>query len=380
MHICMLTSAAFPPREGMGYYIWNLARFLIKSGHQVQIITRGSFSPTSHEIVSGIAVWRLPFLPLYPIHVHLHSFFVNQLLLYLEPTLDLLHIHTPLVRYPYSQLASLVTVHTPMKADSESIAANSLQGILVKLQVPVSIRLEQGIFSQARLITAVSYSVSQELEPYGIDPGKVRVLGNGADTNIFCPGRSNLDPETSYILTVCRLGPRKGLDDLLACARLMVNHIPDLRIYLAGDGPQNGRIKRAIQSLNLTDNVILLGHIADQQQLTDLYRGAAVFVHPAHYEGLPTVLLEAMACSRPVVSTAVSGALDVIEDGKNGLLIPPHAPDQMAHAILRVLKDPGFGQLLGVAARETIERRYSWSLISQAYIDHYRNLLNESST
>jgi phosphatidylinositol alpha 1,6-mannosyltransferase len=81
-----------------------------------------------------------------------------------------------------------------------------------------------------------------------------------------------------------------------------------------------------------------------------------------------------------VVSTAVSGALDVIEDGKNGLLFPPHVPDEMAHAILRVLTDPGFGQLLGASARETIERRYSWSLISQAYINHYRNLLNESST
>jgi glycosyltransferase involved in cell wall biosynthesis len=84
-----------------------------------------------------------------------------------------------------------------------------------------------------------------------------------------------------------------------------------------------------------------------------------------------------MACGRPVVATAVSGALDVVEDGVNGLLISPHAPDQMAQAISRLLERPEHGQQLGNAARKTIEARYSWQEVSQKYIAQYKQLLCE---
>jgi glycosyltransferase involved in cell wall biosynthesis len=105
-----------------------------------------------------------------------------------------------------------------------------------------------------------------------------------------------------------------------------------------------------------------------------LYQRAAVFVHPAHYEGLPTVLLEAMACGRPVVATAVSGALDVIQPGENGLLVPPRNPSEMAAAILRLLADPAMAERLGRAARHTVEERYSWEKVGSRYLQLYQQL------
>jgi glycosyltransferase involved in cell wall biosynthesis len=266
-----------------------------------------------------------------------------------------------------------------MKADSKSISIDSPLALLVKLQTPFSIRLEQEIFTNADDVVAVSNSVVQELVDYGIDQSSVTVLGNGVDTWVFTPGDRSLDAHPANILTVCRLGPRKGLVDLIACARHVVDRFPKIRFFIAGEGTYKGKIRRAIKSSNLSDNVLLLGHVPNREKLAELYRAATVFVHPAHYEGLPTVLLEAMACERPVVATSISGALDVIEDGVNGLLAPPHAPHQMAQAILRILNDPKLGRQLGTAARKTVEDSFSWRVVSQDYIAQYERVLSETS-
>lgn len=375
MRICMLTSAALPPREGMGFYIWNLSMQLTEWGHSVQIITRGSVHGFHREVTANIPIWRVPFIPIYPLHVHLHSLFVDRLLRDLEQDLDLIHLHTPLVRYPRSNLPSLVTVHTPMKADSSSFTTDTPYAAIVKLQIPFSIRLEKEIFSNSLEITAVSNSVAQELTSYGINGTSVAVIGNGVDPGVFAftdypPGKRQ-----PYILIVSRLGPRKGLEDLIACARLVVTRFPQIRFYIAGDGPYRGQIQRAIKSSNLMENVILLGHVKDRQRLVGLYQEAIVFVHPAHYEGLPTVLLEAMSCGRPVVATAVSGTLDVVEDGINGLLVPSHCPKQMADAIFHILDNPVLGKQLGIAARKTIKDYFSWQGISQNYLAIYERLV-----
>ncbi len=371
----MLTSALLPPREGMGFYIWNLSRQLDKFGHSVQIITRGSARSLYQEIHQGITIWKVPFLPIYPLHVHIHSLFVNRQLRDLEQDLDLLHLHTPLIKHPVSELPTLVTVHTPMKVDSQSFPIESPYAATVKLQIPFSIRLEQEIFSKAEQITAVSKSVAQELTSYGINGTSVDIVGNGVDPQTFTIGDNSPGARPPNVLTVCRLGPRKGLEDLIACARQVVERCPHVQFYIAGDGPYKDKIRREIQSSNLSENVILLGHISDRKKLVEFYQGATAFVHPAHYEGLPTVLLEAMSCGCPVVATAVSGALDVVEDGKNGLLVPPHNPRQMAEAIFRILNEPSLGEKLGKAARNTVEERYSWQVVSKKYLAHYERLI-----
>jgi glycosyltransferase involved in cell wall biosynthesis len=375
MHIAMLVSAALPPREGIGFYVWNLSQHLVELGHSVQIITRGGPRSTTREVIHGITVWRPPFLPLYPFHVHWHSLFVSRLIKRLEPELDLLHLHSPLVRYPGTDLPSIVTCHTPMKADARAVRADTPLGMLTKLQLPVSIALESAIIRRVGRVAAVAASVANELREYGVDPHRVEVLGNGADTSIFRPQDGQPQHKQDYILTVGRLGPRKGLEDLIACAAHVVQERPHLCFYIAGDGPYRNRLERRARALGVDRHVTFLGHIGDRGRLVELYPGAAAYLHPAHYEGLPTVLLEAMACGRPVIATSVSGALDVIRDGRNGLLVSPRAPAGLAKAVLKLLENPALGARLGAAARATVARHFSWCVVTHRYVRAYEALL-----
>ena len=96
---------------------------------------------------------------------------------------------------------------------------------------------------------------------------------------------------------------------------------------------------------------------------------------PSHYEGLPTVLLEAMSCGLPVVATNVGGNSDVISSGKNGFLVPPKSPQVLSKVILKLLDDSKLRKEIGAAARKTIERSYTWDKIADKIQKCYEDML-----
>jgi glycosyltransferase involved in cell wall biosynthesis len=239
--------------------------------------------------------------------------------------------------------------------------------------------LEKNLFKKTNKITAVAASVASELEPYGIDPNEVQVLGNGVNTDLFKPDAERKQFKTRYFLTAGRLGPRKGLEDLLASAQIILQDFPDIEFWIAGSGPYENQLRALTKSLGIKKNIQFLGHVSDRNKMAQLYREAIAYIHPAHYEGLPTVLLEAMACGKPVIATAVSGALDVIENNINGLLCPIKNPGELAKRISYILGHPHIGQTLGQNALDTIRQRYSWDIIGRNYLALYQDILNRRS-
>ena len=379
MRICMITSAPMPPAEGVGYYVWNLSRFLKGQGHEVQIITRRQRRKSAYEELEGVPIWRPRFYPLYPVHVHLHMLFVQRLVWQLETKVDLFHLHTPLPPPIQSVRPYVVTVHTPMLGEARAIPVKDLRSLAIRLQIPVSACIERRLFATAGTIVAVAHSVAEELRGYGLRENQVEVLGNGVDTDIFCPGGQGQSSKTdeTYVLAVGRLDVRKGLEDLIGAMSHVVSHFPAVRLYIAGAGPIEAQLKAKAEQMGLDRAVRFLGHV-EQADIVELYRGATVFTHAAHYEGLPTVLLEAMACRKAVVSTSVSGALDVVRGETNGLLVPPQAPEKLAAAICRLLGDATLRTWLGAAARRSIEERFSWHVVGSDYLRCYQTLLGEA--
>jgi glycosyltransferase involved in cell wall biosynthesis len=378
MRVCMVISVPLPPGEGIGYYTWNLSRFLLSQGHQVQIITRGERGKPPREVLDGIPIWRPPFYPTYPFHVHLHGLFLQRLVRRLEGEIDIFHLHTPLPPPLRTQRPVLLTVHSMMLADVRSRRTESLFDVLSKLQAPVSTRIERRLFRISGRIAAVSQAAARDMQPLLLHEGKtVEVTWNGVDTGFFSPDGNEI-PESGTLLFVGRLAPGKGLADLVQAMTQVARQVPGARLLVAGDGPLHKKLGSLIAQSGLEGQIELLGHVQSRERLRTLYRESWAFVLPSHHESMPTVVLEAMACGTPVISTRVGSVPDFIVDGSNGLLVPPRAPEAMAGAISKLLGDQELCARLGAAARRTVEDRFSWQAVGAAYLRCYRALLEET--
>jgi glycosyltransferase involved in cell wall biosynthesis len=371
----MITRELPPDSGGIGYYVFNLSKKLIERGHEITVITRGSTKRSVREVVEGIEIFRGSFFPVYPLHIWIHSAFVNALLKSLGPKLDLVHLHSPLVPPVKTSLPIITTVHTPMKVDAKYHEVFDFYSLAERLQCMVFYpSTESKLFNISKSLTAVSLSVCNELKTYGLDPSKVAVVGNGVDEKMFAPV-DNRDLTEKYVLYTGVLRARKGLFDLLKCAKYVCRIRPEVRFVICGTGPFFRKLEDEVRREGMREKFILMGHVK-RDKLIWLYQNAAVHVVPSHYEGLPTVMLEAMSCGLPVVATNVGGNNEVISSGTNGFLVPPKAPKVMGEIILKLLADDELRETIGKKARLTIEKCYTWDKIADKMTDCYANLLN----
>ncbi len=375
MHVCILMSTPFPPREGIGNYVYGLSTKLIERGHKVTVITRGSWNKTHREVTDGIDVIKAPFIPIYPFYIHVHGMFVNKIFKSLESQIDVVHIHTPLSPLIRTSLPIITTIHTSILTNVRSIEVITPRSIIERIMGRfVSYPIELKLLKRSDMITTVSHHVAQELQEYKINPDEVTVIGNGVDETIFTPIKNKT--EDRYILYTGRLGYRKGLLDLMDCGKYICEMHPDVSFVIPGKGPMFDKLQKMAKENGIRERFRFLGYV-DRVRLINLYQNATIHVIPSHYEGLPTVLLEAMSCGLPVVATAVSGNLDVISHGENGILIPPKNPEKMADVISMLLNDEDMRIELGKNARETIEKRYTWDRISEKLLKCYTQVLKD---
>jgi glycosyltransferase involved in cell wall biosynthesis len=155
------------------------------------------------------------------------------------------------------------------------------------------------------------------------------------------------------ILCIGRLVPEKGQAVLIeALARLLERGRP-AALTLVGEGPQREALERLARDLGVEQDVSFRGAIGEEE-LHEAYEGASVFCLPSFSEGVPVVLMEAMAMKLPVISTTITGIPELIEDGRSGLLVPPGRPDQLADALQRLLDDDSLRRELGARGREKV--------------------------
>jgi colanic acid/amylovoran biosynthesis glycosyltransferase len=155
------------------------------------------------------------------------------------------------------------------------------------------------------------------------------------------------------ILFVGRLVPQKGHVTLLEATALVRERGHEVQVVLAGEGPSRSKLETTAEHLGIADCVSFLGAVG-QEEINGLYESASIFCLPSFAEGLPTVLMEAMAMELAVVSTDINGVPELVEHGKSGLLVTPGRADQLADALAALIDDPERRRALGSAARETV--------------------------
>lgn len=203
--------------------------------------------------------------------------------------------------------------------------------------------------------------------------GRFPVVRCGVDASVFAP-RPEPQNAVPELLCVGRLVPAKGQHILVeACARLAGDGVP-FRLTLVGDGPDRESLVALAARLGLQERVVFAGALG-QAEVRRHYDRADVFVLPSFAEGVPVVLMEAMAKEVPVVSTVIAGIPELIESGVDGLLVPPSDPGALAVAVAGLLADPVRRRELGRRGREKVLRHYDLSTNGATLAEMFRQQL-----
>ena len=375
MRILFVTNVGFPPREGIGGHLAGLAHALRQRGATVEILARGDRILGWQEGVHRNIPYTLyPHPRLKPFHHRLVRPLLDGWLARNTRRFDLVHFHLPLLPPLNTPLPRIVTVHTPMLTDTASVREGRLWPFAMRLNARLFSRgYEQWHLDHADLVLTVSRRVAEELAlHYRLGPQQPVVLPNGVDTRFF--DFVPLERRAPLLLYVGRLGYRKGLPRLLeAFARLGRR---DLDLVLLGEGPLRARLWRRAEELGIAARVLMPG-FADRAEVRAWLQRAACLVHPADYEGFPLVLLEAMACGTPVVTTPI-GALAELPP-RPPLLVAEPDPDAIAEAVARVFATPGLTAVRVAAARALVEQAFDWRVLARRLLDLYGNLFREAA-
>jgi sugar transferase (PEP-CTERM/EpsH1 system associated) len=235
----------------------------------------------------------------------------------------------------------------------------------------------------------VSHDLARWLQDVvGLPAAKLELIMNGVDTVRYAPRLpaaanpwASAGEQPFVIGTVGRLQDVKDQATLIDAFALLCAGRPErragLRLAIVGDGPLRARLAQHAEQAGVADLVWFPGARND---IPELMRSFDVFALSSIAEGTPVTLLEAMACGRPVVATAVGGIPEVVQDGVNGALAPAGNPQALADALAPYVEDPARVALHGAAAREKIERHYSVAAMVGAYTALYGQLCNSKTT
>ena len=256
-------------------------------------------------------------------------------------------------------------------------------------QNPLFNLLNRWVINNADSITTTSLATRQALFKNSPKKTKATNISMGVDTNKFKKLSSSLanlkknkfgSNNQKLILYVGRLAEKKGLIYLIKAMPTILKKRKRVHLAIIGSGFLRSHLEKEVKRLNLEQSITFLGRISNEQ-LPFYYNLADIFVVPSiksregDQEGLPVVLMEAMACQLPVVSTKTGGISDLVKNGETGFLVKQKSSLEIAKAVNFLLDNKKLRQKFGTQARKTIQENYSWPIVAAKFTVLYRDLI-----
>lgn len=206
------------------------------------------------------------------------------------------------------------------------------------------------------------------------DPFPVKTISNGVDCEFYRPVAESRPPSSrTEVLFVGRFHRQKNLPFFLEqMARLHAADPAGWHLLLVGDGEERAALEDCVNRLQLAPITTWLGWQKDKAGLRELYQRADVVVNPSHYEGMPNVVLEAMACGVPVIASNVPGNNTLVLPGQTGFLFELGDGGSLRAALERIRAEPSETRRLGQAGRSRAQQEYSWEKVARCYLDLFR--------
>lgn len=378
----LMFSSYFPPQySGAAKQALSLATHLRGRGHHVEFVTVKWPGLEERDEIDGFPVWRVE-----EGHGSRHRelrLWWNLLWFVLKRRRDFDILHSHGAYYTNSivgPLARLVGWKSLVKA---SLADNDLHGIRNSLAG----RIHHAFLGKVDAYVAISHDLEKEFLSAGFPSRKIHCMPNGVDTGRFrpAPGEEKkklrqslgLPPDRPLALTVGVFDQRKNIGWLME--EWVKNDAFGAGALLLAIGPQSredvdGSFIASLKQLadENADAVRLLGHVGDIEWY---YHAADLFILPSHSEGMPNVVLEAMASGLPCIVTRVSGVEELVFDGETGFTIDPGDVAGLGNALSSVLNDSH--GMMGKNARRIVEEKFSLSTLAQRYEALYQTLTSQ---
>jgi glycosyltransferase involved in cell wall biosynthesis len=303
--------------------------------------------------------------------------FISTYRLLKKVSADILHTHGGTAGF-YGRLASIinykgVVIHTYHGIHYLNFDKNLL-GRIYKLIDKFLLR-----------ITDCTICVAQKDFEIGLKAGIVKkensiVIHNGVDVEKFSLTNKNSDfkinlkkeNESIIIGSVGRLHHQKGYEYLINGSKAVLEKFPNVKFVLIGDGELRNSLESLAKKTGVYNSYSFMGN---QNEIAELLEQIDIFVLPSLWEGLPLVILEAMAAKKPVVATEVNGIVEIIESGKEGLLVPPKNSNALSLALIRLLEDNELCKVLALNAYEKVARDFNIAKMINETESLYHKLL-----
>jgi glycosyltransferase involved in cell wall biosynthesis len=360
----LLVANTLPPADvsGVGEQVLQLAAGLTAAGHEVEVLGRGPEGARGPKLLFPLAAVPAACRALRrfrPEVVQVHESdgaLVALLTVALRPALEPPPVVSVLLQVSYVEELRAVR---PLVAPGGEVLGRpgEVELRFRRWKAPLhaalgwlSARLADVVFAPSAA-TAAEIRRDYDVERVGVLPN---VTGGLAEPG----GAAEIDEEPrGYLLFVGRLRIRKGVEVLLAALATLRQRFPGVRLLVAGDGEHREALEAKAGALGLGTAVAFLGR-ADAARVRGLLNGARALVVPSTYEGMPLVVLEAMAAGLPVVGSRVSGIPEVVVDGETGWLVPPEDPAALAAALAAALVNPAEASRRGEAGRRRAAERF----------------------
>src|SRR5215475_4011798 len=266
---------------------------------------------------------------------------------------------------------SIAVVHTAdLAANIFALPAAAAAGVAVRIAnrreiIPDRTRgqivAQRAAYQFAHKVVANCRAAADRLRIERVPARRIATVPNGVDASLFAATRPRRPRRR--VTVVANLHPQKGHDVLIDAAPEILRHFPDSSFEIVGGGPERANLLARAEAQGVAAAFSFTGYDDDiPQRLTD----ADLFVLPSHTEAFPNAVLEAMSAGLPIVASGVGGLLELIDDGRTGLLVPPGDPRALAHSLCRVMADCALGDRLGKNASHEVQR-YSYSRMTSSF-------------
>ncbi len=367
----------YPPERigGVGEFVAALHEGLLQRGQESVVVTAGRRStPPIHRIARSRLGWFLG--SLLWLRRAASSDIVHGQAGESLPLLLALRLlpgrHARILATFHSSTAKIQAAERPYEMAGHPLHPRRGGGLAARVRSQLHEAIDRITLHLADACNTISRSTAVDL----LGPRQAaaaRVIYNGVV--VSAPGAANgANPVELLYVGVARACKRPAaLPFVLAAVR---REIPTARLRIVGfDLADEPELKSLFEETGTLAHVDCVGPRTGPE-LPAYYRSAKVLVLPSAHEGLPYVLLEALANGVPVVASRVGGHPEVIEDGDNGFMVGVDQPDEFAERCIRILRDPDLAERFSRAGRETVERRFGLERQIDAYLDYYRELCN----